>query len=312
MRKNIDLHLLEGFEALMRERNVSRAAERMGLSQSAMSDVLARLRKHFDNPLLVRGRGGMQPTPLARELLPTVHDLVARLQALATMSDTFDPATCGMRFKVATSDYTQFLLMPTLAKIMAQQAPSASIDVLPVHILRVEEALDFGEIDIAVAYFPDPPQGLKRRSLFHERYVGIAAKGHPALAPGLTTKALAAFRHVSVAPSGLNFFRQAVDSKLAEHGLSRRVVVTSPHFALAAYLVAFSDLVLALPSRAAERLATVLPLGVFPLPFSLPEFEVAMYWHERSHGSAAHRWFREQVRMALRPDRHELPATARR
>lgn len=110
---------------------------------------------------------------------------------------------------------------------------------------------------------------------------------------------------MSIAPGGLNFFRRAVDSKLAEQGLSRRVAVTSPHFSLAAYLAAHSDLVLALPSRAARRLVEVLPVGVFELPLDLPEFEIAMYWHERSHGSAAHRWFREQVRKALRSNRSE-------
>lgn len=283
----------------MRERSVSRAAEHVGLSQSAMSEVLARLRKRFDDPLLVRGRRGMQPTPRARELAPMVHDAVARLQALATFGDDFDPETCATRFRVATSDYTQFLLMPRLTRTMARQAPSGSIDVLPVNILRVEEALDYGEIDLAIAYFPEPPEGLRRRPLYRERYVGVAAKGHPALLPHLKVGAYAGFRHVSVAPSGLNFFRRAVDAVLAHQGLSRRVAVTSPHFLLAAYLVARSDLVLALPSRAARRLAELLPIGIFEIPLVLSEFEIAMYWHERTHKSGAHAWFRDQVRKTL-------------
>ena len=299
-RRNIDLQLLECFEALMRERSVSRAAEQMGLSQPAMSEVLARLRKRFADPLLVRGRRGMQPTPRARELAPTIHELVAQLRALATMGDVFEPAACSTRFKVATSDYTQFLLLPSLAKLLAAQAPMASIDVLPVSILRVEEALDFGEIDLAVAYFPEPPQGLRRRPLFRERYVGVAAIGHSALQPGLKVETFAGFGHVTVAPSGLDFFRRAVDSKLAEQGLSRRVAVTSPHFALAAYLAAQSDMVLTLPLRAARRLSEFLPVGIFELPFDLPDIGIAMYWHERTHSSAAYRWFREQVRKALR------------
>jgi DNA-binding transcriptional LysR family regulator len=110
------------------------------------------------------------------------------------MGDTFDPATCATRFKVATSDYTQFLLMPALAKVMASEAPSASIDVLPVNILHVEEALDFGEIDVAVANIPEPPPSLKRCPLFRERYVGIAATEHGALRPGLTAKAFGTCR----------------------------------------------------------------------------------------------------------------------
>ena len=178
MHKNIDLQLLECFDALMRERNVSRAAERMGLSQSAMSETLARLRDRFDDALLVRGREGMQPTPRALELAPKVHDIVERMRALSAGPEEFDAQACKLRFRLAASDYTQFLLMPRLVERITTVAPGVSVDVLPVNIRRVEEALDLGEIDLAVAYFIDPPQSLKCRPLFKERYVGVARKGH--------------------------------------------------------------------------------------------------------------------------------------
>lgn len=283
----------------MREHSVSRAAERMGLSQPAMSEALARLRDRFDDPLLVRGREGMQPTPRALELSPRVHDLVEGLRALSAGPGQFNPADCTTRFKLATSDYSQFLLMPRLTESLAQAAPAVSVDVLPVNIRRVEEALDLGEIDLAVAYFVDPPAGLKRRPLFDEHYVGVPRKGHPGITPALDAQWYAALRHVSVAPSGLTYFSGALDSILAAQGLTRRVAVTSPHFLLAAYLVANSDLVLAIPSRAAQRLAAMLPLMLFDIPLDLPEIQIAMYWHERTHNSAAHRWFREQVRESL-------------
>ena len=158
--KNIDLQLLECFDTLMRERNVSRAAERMGLSQSAMSEALARLRDRFDDPLLVRGREGMQPTPRAHALAPQSHEVVEKLRALSDAPERFDPAACSMRFKLVTSDYTQFLMMPRLMEALSIQAAGASVDVLPVHIRRVEEALDLGEVDLAVAYFIEPPPAL--------------------------------------------------------------------------------------------------------------------------------------------------------
>ncbi|MBL8376457.1 MAG: LysR family transcriptional regulator [Burkholderiales bacterium] len=297
--KNLDLQLLECFEALMRENSVSRAAERMGLSQPAMSEALARLRDRFDDPLLVRGREGMQPTPRALELAPRVHDIVARLRELSTGAETFDPQTCVTRFRLATSDYSQFLLMPRLTEVLGGKAEGVSVDVLPVNIRRVEEALDLGEIDLAVAYFVEPPRALKHRPLYTEHYVGVARKGHPRITPSMDAPWFAALRHVSVAPSGLNYFSGAIDSLLAAQGLHRRVAVTSPHFLLAAYLAANSDLVLALPSRAARRLAAMLPLMLFDIPLELPEIRIAMYWHERTHTSAAHQWFREQVREAL-------------
>lgn len=305
MQKHFDLQLLECFEALMRERSVSRAAERMGLSQSAMSEVLARLRDRFDDPLLVRGREGMQPTPRALELAPRVRDIVVRLRELVAGRESFDPAQCAMRLKLAASDYTQFLMLPRLTEILAERAPDVAVDVLPINILRVGEALDLGEIDLAVAYYVDPPPTLKRRPLFREHYVGVARHGHPALGSRIDTAAYAALRHVSVAPSGLTFFSGALDSLLAAQGMKRKVAVTSPHFLLAANLVAHSDLVLALPSRAARRLAAQLPLTLFDIPFDLPEIDIAMYWHERTHTSSAHQWLRDQVRESLPAGGHE-------
>lgn len=297
--KGLDQALLECFEALLRENSVSRAAERMGLSQPAMSDALARLRDRFDDPLLVRGREGMQPTPRALELAPQIHDLVERMRALTAQPGEFDPAACSLRFRLVASDYAQFLLMPRLTEALAQAAPRASVDVLPIHIRRVEEALDLGEVDLAVAFFIEPPASLKRRPLFHEHSVGMARKGHAGIGPALGAPEYAALRHVSVSPSAVNYFSGAIEAQLAARGLVRHIAVTSPHFLLAAYLVAHSDLVLALPSRAAQRLAALYPLMLFDIPLDLPEFELATYWHERTHNSAAHQWFREQVRSSL-------------
>ena len=305
--KNIDLQLLECFDTLMRERNVSRAAERMDLSQSAMSETLARLRDRFDDPLLVRGREGMQPTPRALEIAPLVHDIVERMRALSAGADSFDPATCTTRFRIVTSDYTQFLLMPRLTEILAERAPRASVDVLPINIRRVDEALDLGEVDVAIAYFIDPPPSLKRRPLFHEHSVGVAAKGHTALNKDLTAERYAALRHVTVSPSGLNYFSSTLEAQLAVRGLARHTAVTTPHFLIAAHLAANSDLVLAMPSRAARRLTALLPLGMFDIPLELPEFELAMYWHERTQNSTAHQWLREQIREALPRDLERAP-----
>ena len=300
MHKNLDLQLLECFDALMRERNVSRAAERIGLSQSAMSEALARLRDRFEDPLLVRGREGMQPTPRAIELAPQVHEVVEKMRALTVGPGSFDAVACSTRFRLVTSDYTQFLLMPRLIETLAGEAPGVSVDVLPVHIRRVEEALELGEVDMAVAYFVDPPQALRCLPLFQERFVGIAHAEHPIVGRGeLSLSAYAQLRHVSVAPSGLTYFSHALDSRIEAMGLKRRIALTSPHFLLAAYVAANSDLVLALPSRAAHKLAAMLPLTLFELPLELPEIQLAMYWHERTHNSVAHQWFRARVRDAL-------------
>ena len=245
--RNLDIHLLECFDMLMRERNVSRAAERLGLSQSSTSEALARLRERFDDPLLVRGREGMMPTPKALDLLPDVRKAIELLRSLVDRVQAFDPASASNRFRLATSDFTQLLLMPALRQRMATRAPNSAIDVVPTHILRVEEALDTGEIDLAIAFFPQPPLSLRRSPLLRDQYVCISQRGHPGILPGMGAAEFAALPHISVAPSGMTFFSSVVDSALQAQGLSRRVAVTSPHFLLAAHLVAQSDLVLALP-----------------------------------------------------------------
>lgn len=293
--KNIDLHLLECFAMLMRERNVTRAAERMGLSQSAMSEALGRLRERFDDPLLVRGSRGMQPTPHALSLIARIGEATETLRALVEPAPRFAPARCTTRFRLVASDYVQLLLLPGLVRRLAAEAPGAALDALPVNIRRVEEALELGEIDLAIAYFVEPPAGLKRRQLFRERYVGLARRGHAVAGRRVSLAALAALGHVAVAPSGLNYFSGALDDRLARAGLARKVVVTSPHFLLAASLVADTDLVLVLPERAARRLAGTLPLATFTLAAELPAVDTALYWHPRTHQSAAHAWLRDLV-----------------
>lgn len=299
--RNLDIHLLECFDMLMRERSVSRAAERLGVSQSSASEALARLRERFGDPLLVRGRDGMMPTPQAQSLLPDVRQAIELLRGLVDRGRAFEPASSALRFRMATSDFTQLLLMPRLRQRMAVQAPGCAVDIVPTHILRVEEALETGEIDLAIAFFPQPPLSLRRSPLLQDQYVCIAQTGHPGMRPDMSPQAFADLPHIAVAPSGVAFFSSVIDSALTAQGLSRRVAVSSPHFLLAAHLVSQSDLVLALPRRAAVALAALLPIQIADIPLALQPLELAVYWHERTHHSPPHQWMRALVRELLVP-----------
>ncbi len=299
--RNLDLHALECFDVLMRERSVSRAAERLGMSQSSASELLARLRERFGDPLLVRTRDGMTPTPHALALLPQVRSALDQLRALLDHDAAFEPGRASERFRITTSDYTQLLLMPTLIRRLHAEAPGCGIDILPVHIQRIEQALESGEIDLAIAYHPDPPAGLRRAPLFSDRYVCVARLGDARTAGTLSAEQFAALPHISVAPSGLSYFSSVVDSALDGVGLTRRVVVSSPHFLLAAHLVSQSDMVLALPRQAALALAAFMPLQVAEIPLPMRSVDVAMYWHERAHHSRPLQWLRDQVRATLAP-----------
>jgi DNA-binding transcriptional LysR family regulator len=299
--QNLDLHALECFDLLMRERSVSRTAERLGISQSSASEMLARLRDRFGDPLLVRSRDGMRPTPRAQALLPQVRLALDQLRGLLEKETTFRPEAASTRFRLTTTDYTQLLLMPTLTGRLQREAPGCGVDVLPINVLHIETALEAGDVDLAIAYCPDPPKGLRRRPLFTDRYRCIARRGHPAAAGATTPAAFAALSHINVAPSGLTYFGSIVDSALKKAGLSRRVAMSSPHFLLAAHVVAQSDLVLALPGLAAQALARSFPLEIIDIPLVMRDIEISMYWHDRCHASQAHQWFRACVRDALAP-----------
>lgn len=300
--RNLDLYALECFDMLMRERSVSRAAERMDISQSSMSEALARLRERLGDPVLVRTRDGMVPTERAQTLLPQVRSAIDQLRGLLDRDRSFDPALAVERFRLTTSDYAQLLLMPTLTRRLQADAPRCSVDVLSVNLREVERALEAGDVDLAIAYYPDPPQGLRRGPLLSDRYVCLARRGHPQVTPAMTAEAFAALPHAAVSPSGLSYFSNVVDSALASLGLSRRIVVSCPHFLLASHLVSQSDLVLALPRRAAMALAAYFPLQTVDIPLPMRQVDVAMYWHERCHHSAAQQWLRTQVREILAHD----------
>ena len=301
--RNLDLHALECFDMLLRERSVSRAADRMGISQSSMSEALARLRERLGDPLLVRTREGMVPTDRAQVLLPAVRTTIEQLRALLAGDGGFDPARAADRFRLTASDYAQLLLMPTLTRRLQGQAPGCAVEVRTVNLRDVERALEAGDVDLAIAYYPDPPASLRRSPLLSDRYVCLARQGHPLVTPDMTPETFASLPHAAVSPSGLSYFSNVVDSALTPLGLSRRIVVSCPHFLLASHLVSQSDLVLALPRRAALSMAGFFPLQVAEIPLPMRQVDVAMYWHERSHHGLAQRWLRSVVGEILQEPR---------
>jgi DNA-binding transcriptional LysR family regulator len=243
----------------------------------------------------------MVPAERAQALWPQVREGIERLQAILERAADFEPARATERFRLTATDYAQLLLLPRLVQTLQQQAPGCTADLVTVNLRALEAALEGGEVDLAIAYHPNPPPSLRRGPLFADRYVCVARRGHPAVSPSLSAAQFAALLHVSVSPSGLSYFAGVVDSALESQGLARRIVVTCPHFLLASHLVSQSDLVLALPARAAQALTAFFPLQVIEIPLSMERVDVSMYWHERCHHSRAQQWLRERVRAVLVP-----------
>jgi DNA-binding transcriptional LysR family regulator len=195
---SLDLALLRAFDTLMRERHVTRAADRLDMGQSSMSGMLARLRELFQDELLIRSGSGLMPTERALALWPRVQEALAALERVLEAPEGFDPASASLAFRMIVVDYIDFVLMPVVMQRLRREAPGIKIHVLQTRPHQFGQMLAMGDLDLALSYFPDPPDYLKSRRLFGDRFVGVAAAGHAVLGRPLATAAFCAQPHVTI------------------------------------------------------------------------------------------------------------------
>jgi DNA-binding transcriptional LysR family regulator len=291
----LDLNLLLALDALLAERHVTRAAARLGLTQSAASHALARLRTALGDPLLVRGgRGAMVPTPRAEALAGPLGQALAALAAAVHGPPAFEPATARRTFRVASGDYGELVLLPPLAARLATAAPG--ID-LWFHQAPNDlgAALAAGTIDVVFAPVRGRawPAGCFEKKLFRETFTCVVRKRHPIAGQRLTLARYCALSHLLVAPRGTP--GSIVDDALAAGDRARRIAVAVPHFLVVPHVVAATDLVATLATRVVDAIAPLHELVRLPPPVELPGFDMAMVWHERAHHDPPQRWLREQV-----------------
>jgi DNA-binding transcriptional LysR family regulator len=293
--QTLDLNLLLVFEALMDERNVTRAAKRVGLSQPAMSNALARLRRTFDDPVLVRTPDGMLPTPRAQALIVPVRTALAQLRGALEERPAFDPAASQRIFHLLANDYVELLLLPQVSAELQQQAQEVKLHVYrPRNLFHPPTAIDLADsFDLALGFFPDAltlESEIRSAVLWEERNVCLARTNHPAIRGEITLQQYAAAQHVAV------FYKAQgaglIDTLLEQQGLARRVALLVPHFVSAPFVVAASDLIATVPKRLAQRFVE-LSLQVLPVPLEMPPFRLTLLWHERFDHDAAHTWLRE-------------------
>ena len=291
----IDLNLAVVLDALLAERHVTRAAQRLGISQSAASHSLARLRELLGDPLLVRGtRGAMIPTPRAEALAPALGKALAELADALHGQPVFDPATARRTFHLGTSDYVELVLLPRLVERLGRLAPHIN--------LWVHNLPDFGDPELAtgkVDLVLGPPRGTARpagsyeKVLFDESFTCLVRADHPLADSRMTLARYCAANHLLVAPRGTP--GSFVDDALAAVGRTRRVALGVPHFLVVPHIIAGTDLVATLATRVAALFTDTLGLVAMPPPFALPKFSIALAWHERNQHDAAHRWLRNQL-----------------
>jgi DNA-binding transcriptional LysR family regulator len=290
-----DLKLLMCFDALMAERSVSRAAERLNLSQPAMSHALARLRRLFDDPLLLKGRGLMTPTSRALQLEGQVQDLLSALRRLAEQPAAFEPATARVRFSVMAPEYAEYLLAAPVTLHLEREAPNVALDFRASDPDRALDWLARGDLDFRLGWWPEPPAALRYKLLFRDRLVCAVRNNHPRFNASISTEDYLSAAHVRVQTPRTSVSSGALDQAATALQHTLDVTLKVQNLAVMSEVVSASNLVATLPERLAVRLQDKYPLQVLPLPLAVPDIRMALYWHERTHKHAAHRWFRQAV-----------------
>jgi DNA-binding transcriptional LysR family regulator len=298
----IDLNLLPVLDALLIERSVTRAARRVGLSQPATSHALARLRAIIGDPLLVRTPRGMMPTARAQALVGPVREALSIVGGALASAPPFDPARVRRRFFISASDYAEFVLLPRLVAALARAAPGVEVWAQP---FKESWAADLarGDVDVVVAPLrglgdTQGAVGVRAQQLFEDRFVCVMRRAHPLATKKLTLERFARADHALVAPRGKP--GGVVDDVLAAHGLERRVVVAVPHFLVAPYILAETDLILTVAERVARAMVRGLPLVLVAPPLPVPGLTMSLLWHERQDADPGLAYLRAELELAAR------------
>lgn len=286
-----EIRLLRIFLVLMRERSVSRAAVSLNLSQPTLSHALNRLRALFNDPLLLRTAGAMTPTTRGLELSVAVEDLLGRFDAIVTPAVAFDPKTSRARLTIMAPEFATDVLAGPLLQRLQEAAPNIEIEFVTTDPIQAMEMLEQGTIDYRLGWWPQPAPALKRKLLWTDRMCCIMRAGHPLLTAPLTSAKYFDARHVRVRRPSRSYSMASIDSAAAKAG--RKVLIGA--FVQNAHtmgsIVSVTDLLGTLSERLADRLADA-SIERRPLPFDVPSLKVALYWHERTHNSPVHKWFR--------------------
>jgi DNA-binding transcriptional LysR family regulator len=305
--RSIDLNLLVALDALLGERSVTRAAARLSLSQSAMSATLARLRRLFGDPLLLRTAGGMLPTSKAQELAAPVKQVLADIGRLVQQPGAFDAAAARVTFTIAASDYVEYAILPRLVDYLETNAPLARLAVRAMDFGAIGRQLETGEVDLGILGAGFAPASARSRPLFRERFVGVVRRDHPRIRERLSLEEFCTLEHLLVAPSGGGFTAQT-DDALAAIGRSRQVRLSVPHFLLVPEILVRSDMIAVLPERLARGYRD--RFRIFELPLEMSPFALVEVWHERTHRDPALVWLRQALSDLTREE--TAPAAARR
>ena len=299
----IDLNLLVYLEVLLRERNVTQAANQLGLSQPAMSNGLRRLRALFDDPLLVRTSEGMTPTERALELEPMVKDILLGVDRAMQPATEFEPRASQMVVRIMASDYAESTLFPAVLTELRESAPDITLDIMnpsDVSILDVER----GKVDLVINRFDQMPQSFHQITLWQDSFSCLLNPNHPIL-DDFSLESYLSADHIWVSKTGMGVGVGVdpsdvqrlgwVDSALAQLGEKRRIRVFTRHYQAAMTLAEQNDLIVTLPTRATWLKQNDPRVAIRQVPFDVPPLELKMAWSPLLHNNAPHRWVRQFI-----------------
>jgi len=288
----IELHHLRAFDALLRERSLTRAAGVLGLTQPALSKTLARLRRYFNDPLFVRVSLRMEPTAKALGLEAPVRAVLDRMRVLRTEHVPFDPKTSARTFNFCVVDAGLIRILPPLVNLLLAEAPRVRLSAVQFDAEHLDPWLETGAVDFAMGAFEHLSKGIRRQPLWTEHYVSVVKKDHPRLSGAPSLKAFTAERHVLIstfgAERGHRMAERAVEAAIPAENVLCRV----PIFLAASVIAKHTDAVATLPASIANVLADELNLDIVIPPIKLPKIEVSQYWHERFHREPGNQWIR--------------------
>ena len=291
--KDIDLNLLVVMQQMFKTRSVSRVAEQLGLSQPAVSNALARLRKLLGDPLFVRTPAGMLPTPLAQQFAAPLAQALTTLHAALNQRAAFAPAHSERLFTIGMTDIGEIYFLPTLMDALARAAPGVALSTVRNTTVNLKEEMEAGHVDLAIGLLPQLKGGFFQRRLFSQRYVCLFRKGHALDKRRVSLREFAAAEHVVVVSPGTGHGK--VDEVLERAGIRRTVRLTVPHFVAVGHILRNTDMVATVPERLAQALVEPFGLAFTGHPAAVPQIAIKVFWHAKVHKDPASQWLRTLV-----------------
>lgn len=296
--RDIDLNLLIAFDAVMRERNITLAARRLGLSQPALSHALSRLRRSLGDPLFVRIGHGMEPTPYAERLAEPIRHACNLIGDALCVGTAFEPATSNRIFTLYMTDIGEIVMLPSILRYLQKEAPQIGIKVVRIPQFGVQEAMATGEVDLAVGLFPNLQTGFFEQQLYRDNFVCIARNDHPEIGASLTAKQFREASHILVSSTGTGH-DAAIESVMVAQRVKRSIALTVPDFVILPTIVAQTDLIVTIPARAARSFPSSNIKSLKP-PIQFPDIEIKQHWHERFHRDPANKWLRSVIALLFK------------